>query len=49
MFKIMAFLSKREDIETRAFIEYYEHHHVPLIREPGAHSHRLQAQLPGAG
>jgi hypothetical protein len=32
MFKIMAFLSKREDIETQAFIEYYEHHHVPLIR-----------------
>jgi hypothetical protein len=32
MFKIMAFLSKREDIETRAFIEYYEQHHVPLIR-----------------
>ena len=32
MFKIMAFLSKREDIETRAFIDYYEHHHVPLIR-----------------
>ncbi|HET6173311.1 MAG TPA: EthD domain-containing protein [Gaiellales bacterium] len=32
MFKIMAFLSKREDIETRAFIEYYEEHHVPLIR-----------------
>ena len=32
MFKIMAFLSKREDIETRAFIDYYEHHHVPLVR-----------------
>ena len=32
MFKIMAFLSKREDIETRAFIDYYENHHVPLIR-----------------
>jgi hypothetical protein len=32
MFKIMAFLSKREDIETRAFIDYYEKHHVPLIR-----------------
>jgi hypothetical protein len=32
MFKIMAFLSKREDIETQAFIDYYEHHHVPLIR-----------------
>jgi hypothetical protein len=32
MFKIMAFLSRHEDIETRAFIEYYETHHVPLIR-----------------
>ena len=32
MLKIMAFLSKREDIETLAFIEYYEHRHVPLIR-----------------
>jgi hypothetical protein len=31
MFKIMAFLTKREDLETRAFIEYYENHHVPLI------------------
>jgi hypothetical protein len=25
------FLTKREDIETRALIEYYENHHVPLI------------------
>jgi hypothetical protein len=32
MLKIMAFLTKREDLETRAFIEYYEDHHVPLIR-----------------
>jgi hypothetical protein len=32
VFKIMAFLTKREDIETLAFIEYYETHHVPLIR-----------------
>jgi EthD domain len=31
MLKILAFLSKRENIETRAFIEYYENHHVPLI------------------
>jgi hypothetical protein len=31
MLKIMAFLTKREDIETRAFIEYYENNHVPLI------------------
>jgi hypothetical protein len=32
MLKIMAFLTKREDIETQAFIEHYEHRHVPLIR-----------------
>jgi hypothetical protein len=32
MLKIMAFLTKRQDLETRAFIEYYEGHHVPLIR-----------------
>src|SRR3954462_10021260 len=32
MFKIMAFLTRREDVETQAFIEYYETHHVPLIR-----------------
>jgi hypothetical protein len=31
MLKILAFLTKREDIVTRAFIEYYENHHVPLI------------------
>ena len=31
MLKILAFLTKREDIETRAFIEHYENHHVPLI------------------
>jgi len=31
MLKILAFLTKREDIDTRAFIEYYENHHVPLI------------------
>ena len=29
--KVLAFLTKREDIETRAFIEYYENNHVPLI------------------
>jgi hypothetical protein len=32
MLKIMAFLTKRDDVATRAFIEYYEEHHVPLIR-----------------
>jgi hypothetical protein len=31
MLKIMAFLNKREDLETRAFIEHYEKNHVPLI------------------
>ena len=31
MLKILAFLTKREGIETRAFIEYYENNHVPLI------------------
>jgi hypothetical protein len=30
--KVMAFLNKREDLETRAFIDYYENNHVPLIR-----------------
>ena len=32
MLKIMAFLTKREDIATRAFMDYYENNHVPLIR-----------------
>jgi uncharacterized protein (TIGR02118 family) len=31
MLKIMAFLTKREDTETQAFIDYYENNHVPLI------------------
>ena len=31
MLKIMAFLTKRQDIATRAFIEYYEENHVQLI------------------
>jgi hypothetical protein len=31
MVKIFAFLTKREDLETQAFIDYYENHHVPLI------------------
>jgi uncharacterized protein (TIGR02118 family) len=30
--KVMAFLTKREDLETRAFLDYYENNHVPLIR-----------------
>lgn len=31
MFKVFGFLCKREGIETQAFIDYYENHHVPLI------------------
>ena len=31
MLKVMAFLTKREDLETQAFIDYYENSHVPLI------------------
>jgi hypothetical protein len=30
MLKVFAFLTKREGLETRAFIDYYENHHVPL-------------------
>ena|SRR2546426_420259 len=31
MLKVFGFLTKREDIETRAFIDYYENNHVPLV------------------
>jgi hypothetical protein len=31
MLKVLSFLSKREGMETQAFIEYYENHHVPLV------------------
>jgi hypothetical protein len=31
MLKVMAFLTKKEGMETQAFIEYYENNHVPLI------------------
>jgi hypothetical protein len=31
MFKVWAFLSRKEGIETQAFIDYYENKHVPLI------------------
>jgi hypothetical protein len=31
MMKVFAFLAKRLDIETAAFIDYYENHHVPLV------------------
>jgi EthD domain len=29
--KVLSFLSKREDIDTQAFIDYYENNHVPLV------------------
>jgi uncharacterized protein (TIGR02118 family) len=31
MLKVFGFLTKREDIEPDAFIEYYENNHVPLV------------------
>lgn len=31
MFKIMAFLNKKQDLDTQAFIEYYEKHHAPFV------------------
>jgi hypothetical protein len=31
MLKVFAFLTKREGMETQAFIDYYEKKHVPLI------------------
>ena len=31
MFRVLGFLAKKEGIETRAFIDYYENKHVPLI------------------
>ncbi|WAS91296.1 EthD domain-containing protein [Nannocystis punicea] len=31
MLTIMAFLAKRPDLTTEAFIDHYENHHVPLI------------------
>ena len=31
MLKVLVFLTKREGIETQAFIDYYEKIHVPLI------------------
>ena len=32
MLKVFGFLTRREGIETQAFIDYYENNHVPLIR-----------------
>ncbi len=31
MLKVFGFLTKREDIDTKAFIDYYEKNHVPLV------------------
>jgi hypothetical protein len=31
VFKVFAYLYKRPDITTDAFIDYYENHHVPLV------------------
>jgi uncharacterized protein (TIGR02118 family) len=31
MLKVFAFLNKRKDLKTEAFIDYYENHHVPLV------------------
>jgi hypothetical protein len=31
MFKVLAFLTKREGLEMPAFIDHYENRHVPLI------------------
>ncbi|MCY1034800.1 EthD domain-containing protein [Corallococcus sp. BB11-1] len=31
MLKVLVFLTKKQDLETQAFIEYYEKNHVPLV------------------
>ncbi len=31
MFKVLAFLTRREGLSTADFIDYYENHHIPLI------------------
>jgi hypothetical protein len=31
MFRVFGFLTKRDGLEMRAFIDYYENHHLPLI------------------
>ena len=31
MVKVFAFLTKREGIDTKAFIDHYENKHVPLV------------------
>jgi uncharacterized protein (TIGR02118 family) len=31
MLKVMALLTRKQGLATRDLIEYYEHHHVPLV------------------
>ena len=31
MFKVYACLTKRSDLSTEAFVDYYENHHIPLV------------------
>ena len=31
MFKVYGYLTKRQEISTDAFIDYYENHHIPLV------------------
>jgi EthD domain len=31
MLKVFAYLTKRGDLETQAFIDHYENNHVPLV------------------
>jgi hypothetical protein len=31
VFKVFAYLTKREDLTPEAFIDYYENHHLPLV------------------
>jgi EthD domain len=33
VFKVLAFLTKRDGMATGEFVDYYENHHVPLILE----------------
>ena len=41
MLKVFAFLTKREGLETRAFIDYYANHQVPLVRSSPAALRRV--------
>jgi EthD domain len=31
VFKVFAYLTKRQDLTSDAFMDYYENHHVPLV------------------